>query len=84
VNVKVLTDFELVNTVGELAIRPRLLDPRTEVSVLQSDAAIVAARGIDNLTGRDGTVRVDPVAPTTTVSRGRVGDLLAVASLLCC
>jgi len=34
--------------------------------VPQCDAALVAAPGIDNLSGRDGTVRVDPVAPPPT------------------
>ena len=47
--------------------------------MLQSDAVIVAARGIDNLSGGYGTVSVDPVAPPTPVGGGRVGDLLAVA-----
>ena len=82
-NIEVLTDFQPVNTVGDLAVLARLLDARTEISVPQRDAVLVAARGIDNLPGRDGTVRVDPVAPTTTVGGGRVGDLLAVAVLLC-
>jgi hypothetical protein len=39
----------------------------------------VTARHIDNLTFRDTTVHVSPIAPTPTVSGGRVGDLLAVA-----
>jgi hypothetical protein len=56
-----------------------LLDAWTDAGVPQSDAVFVAASGIDNLPGRDGTMRVDPVAPPPTVSGGRVVDLLAVA-----
>jgi hypothetical protein len=56
-----------------------LLDAWTEVGVPQSDAVFVAAAGIDNLPGRDGTVRVDPVSSPPTVSGRRVGDLLAIA-----
>ncbi len=82
-DVEVVTDLEPVNAVGDLAVLARLLDSRTEVSVSQRDTALVAARGIDNLPGRHGSVRVDPVATTTTKRGGRVGDLLAVAVLFC-
>ncbi|HZP62585.1 MAG TPA: hypothetical protein VFB28_04145 [Terriglobales bacterium] len=44
----------------------------------QRDAARVDAR-IDNLPRWDGTMRVDPVTPPPTVSRGRVGDVHAVS-----
>jgi hypothetical protein len=74
----VLTYFEPVNAIRNLAVLARRRDSRTEVCVLQGDAALVAARGIDNLSGRNGTVGVDPVAPSPTVGCGRVGDLLAV------
>ena len=66
-NVEVLTDFQPVNPVGNLAVLARLLDAWTEIGVLQRDAVSVAARGIDNLTGRDGTASVSPVAPSPTV-----------------
>ena len=82
-NNEMLTDPQPVDAVRDLAVRARLLDARTEVSVLQSDAVFVAARRIDNLTGRDGTVGVDPVATPTTEGGGRVGDLLAVALSRC-
>jgi hypothetical protein len=78
-NVEVLTDLKPVNAVGDLAVFARLLDAGTEVSVSQRDAALVAARGIDDLIGRNGAVRVDPVATTTTVGGGRIGGLLAVS-----
>jgi hypothetical protein len=52
-------------------------------AMLHFTARITEPSGIDNLPGRDGTVRVDPVAPPPTVSGGRVGDLLAVAVQLC-
>ena len=74
-----LTDLQPVNAGRDLAVLARLLDAWTDVGVPQCDAVFVAARGIDNLTGRDGTVRVDPVAPPPTVGGGRVVDLLAVA-----
>ena len=74
-----LTDLQPVNAVRDLAVLARLLDAWTEVGVPQRDAVFVAASGIDNLPGRDGTVGVDPVAPPPTVCGGRVGDLLAVA-----
>jgi hypothetical protein len=78
----VLTYFEPVNALGDLAVRARLLDASTEVGVLHRDAALVAAGGIHNLTRWNGTVGFDPVSPTTTI-RGRwVGDLLTVAMLL--
>jgi hypothetical protein len=56
-----------------------LLDSRTKIGVSQCDAALVAARGIDNLAGRYGAVGINPVAPPPTVSSGRVGDLFAIA-----
>ena len=73
-----LTDLQPVNTVGNLAILARLLYAWTKVGVSQRDAVSVAARGIDNLTGRDGTVGVDPVALPPTISGGQVGDLFAI------
>ena len=45
------SDPQPVDTVGDLPVLARLLDAGTEVSVLQSDAVIVAARRIGNLTG---------------------------------
>ena len=78
-----LTDLQPVNTLGNLRLLARLLNSRTEIGVSQRGAAAVAARGIDNLGGRDKAVRVCPVAPTTTVGGGQVGDLLAVAVLRC-
>jgi hypothetical protein len=57
----------------------RLLDAWTDVGVPQCDALLVAASGINNLPGRYGTVRVDPVAPPPTVGGGRVVNVLAVA-----
>jgi hypothetical protein len=78
-NDEMLTDFQPVEAVGDLAICARLLDPSTEVGVFQRDAVLVAARSIDNLTRRNGAVRVDPVAPPSPVCGGRVGDHLAVA-----
>jgi hypothetical protein len=77
--VEMLTHPKPVNAIRDLSIRARLLDAGTKVSVRQSDAVPVAARGIDNLPGRHGTVRVDPVAPSPTKGGGRVGDLLAFA-----
>jgi len=78
-NVEVLTDLQPVNAGCDLALLARLLDAWTDVGVPQCDAVFVAARDIDNLTVRYGTVRVDPVAPPPTVGGGRVVDLLAVA-----
>jgi len=60
------TDALSVNAVGNLAVLPRLLDAWTEVGVLQRDAVSIPARGIDNLSGRNGAVCVDPVAPPPT------------------
>jgi len=74
----VLTDFEPANTLGNLGVLARLLNSWTEIGVSQRDAAFIAARRIDNLGRRDGTVGVDPVAPPPTVGGGRVGDLLAI------
>ncbi len=41
--IKVLTHFQSVNAIRNLAVRARLLDSRTEVRVSQRDAALVAA-----------------------------------------
>ena len=57
-----LTDFQSVNTLGNLGVLARLLDAWAKIRVSQSDAVSIAARGIDNLTSRDGTVGVNPVA----------------------
>jgi len=75
----VLTDPQSVNAVRDFAVLARLLDAWTEIGVLQRDAVLVAARGIDNLPGRDGAVGVNPVSPPPTEGGGRVGDLLAIA-----
>ena len=82
-NVEVLTDLQPVNAGGDLAVLAQLLDAWTDVGVPQCDAVFVSASDIDNLPGRDGTVRVDPVAPPPTVGGGRGVDLLAVAVLPC-
>jgi hypothetical protein len=74
-----LTDFQSVNAIRDLAVRARLLDACTEVAVFQRDAVLVAARSINHLPGRDGTVGVNPVAPSPTEGGGQVGDLLAIA-----
>ena len=50
-NVEVLTDFQPVNTLGNLGVLARLLNTRTEIGVSERDAVPVAARGIDNLAG---------------------------------
>jgi hypothetical protein len=42
-NIEVLTDFQPVNTVGNLGVLARLLNSRTETGVLQRDAVFVAA-----------------------------------------
>lgn len=42
-NIKMPPDPQPVNSVGDLAIRARLLDPWTEIRMLQSDAMLVAA-----------------------------------------
>jgi hypothetical protein len=79
----VLTDPQPVNTIRNLAVSARMLDAWSEVGVPQRDAVLVAARGIANLSRRDGTVRVDPVAlPPPRSGRG-IADLLAVAVLFC-
>ena len=80
---QVLTYFEPVNAIRNLAVCARLLDSWSEVRVSQRDAAVVAARGIHNLTRWNGTVGFDPVALPPTVGGGQVGDLLAVAMQLC-
>ena len=82
-NIEMLTDFQSVDAVRELSVRARLLDAGTDVGMPQRDAALVAASDIDNLPGRDGTVSVDPVAPSATISGRGIGDLLAVAAYLC-
>jgi len=82
-NIEVLTDFHSVDALGELAIRAGLFDSRTEVCVLKSDAVSIAAGGIDNLTFRNGTVGVNPIAPTPTVCSRKIGDLFAVAMSSC-
>lgn len=74
-----LTDLQPVNAGRDLAVLARLLNAWTDAGVPQCDAVFVAASGINNLPGRDGTVRVDPVAPPPTVGGGRVVNLLAVA-----
>jgi hypothetical protein len=79
----VLTDLQPVNAGRNLAVLTWLLDAWTGVGVPQCDAVFVAASCIDNLPGRDGTVRVDPIAPPPTVSGGRVVDLLAAPVLPC-
>jgi len=56
-----------------------LLDACTEKGVPQCDAAFIAARRIDNLTARYGTMGFYPVAPPPTVGGGEVRDLLAVS-----
>jgi hypothetical protein len=50
-NVEVLTDFQPVNAVGNLAVLARLLDALTEVGVSQRNAVLIAARGIDKPCG---------------------------------
>ncbi|MFZ0732137.1 MAG: hypothetical protein WAM79_07420 [Candidatus Sulfotelmatobacter sp.] len=62
-----LTDLEPVDSVSNLAVLARLLDARTEIGVPQRDAVSIAAGGIDNLAGRNGTVGVNPVAPSATI-----------------
>jgi hypothetical protein len=42
-NVEVLTDFQFMNSVGNLAVRSRLLDTWTEIGVLECDAVSIAA-----------------------------------------
>ena len=42
-NIEVLTDFQPVDTLGNLAILARLLNSWTEIGVLQRDAVFVAA-----------------------------------------
>ena len=42
-NIEVLTCFEPVNAICNLAVRARLLDASTEIGVLQRDAPLVAA-----------------------------------------
>lgn len=54
-NIEMLTDPQPVNTFGDFGILAQLLDAGTKVSVLQSDAPLVAARRIDNLPSRNGT-----------------------------
>jgi hypothetical protein len=68
-----------VNAVRNLAVLAWLLNSWTEIGVSERDATSVAARGIDDLTGRDRTASIDPVAPPPTEGCGQVADLLAVA-----
>jgi len=42
-NIEVLTDFQLVNTLGNLSVLARLLDSWTEIGVSQRDAVFIAA-----------------------------------------
>src|SRR5882762_2615176 len=42
-NIEVLTDFQPVNTLGNLGVLARLLNSRTEIRVSQRDAVFVAA-----------------------------------------
>src|SRR5208282_2408732 len=77
------SDPQSVDAVGDLRVLARLLNSRTEIGVSECNAVFVAARCIDNLPSRDSTVRVDPVATTTTERGGRIGDLLAVAVSRC-
>jgi hypothetical protein len=75
----VLTDFQPVNMLGNLWVLARLLNSLTEIGVSERDAVFVAAGGIDNLAGRDGTPSLNPVALPPSIGGGRVGDLFAVA-----
>ena len=68
-----LTDLQPMNALGDLAVLARRLDPWTKVAMSQGDAVLVAARGINNLPRRDGTVGVDPVTTPATVGGGQVG-----------
>jgi hypothetical protein len=70
-NLEVLPDLQPVNAGRDLAVLARLLDPWTEISVPQLDAAFIPARGIHNLTGRD-----------ATLERGYVGGTFETAGLL--
>ena len=81
-NLEVLPDLQPVDAGRDLVVPARRLDAWTDVGVPPCDAVFVAASGTDNLTMRYATVGVDPVAPPPTVGGGRVGDLLAVASLV--
>jgi hypothetical protein len=68
----VLTDFQPVNAIRDLAVLARLFDARSEVGVQQRDAALVAARDIDNLSGRD-TIQLRRRRPKAV-------DVLAISS----
>jgi len=78
-----LIDFQRVNSVRKLTIFPGLLDTRTKKRVLQCDAVPIATRGIDNLTGRDRAVGINPVSPSPAVGSRGVGDLLAITVSSC-
>ena len=82
-NMEVLTDPQPVNAVGNLAVLAWLLNSWTEIGVLERDEVSIAAGGIDNLTVRERAVGVSPVAPTTTIGGGQVGDLLAISVYRC-
>jgi hypothetical protein len=78
-DIEVLTDFQPVNALCNFAVLAWWLDAWTEMGMLERDAVLVAARGIDDLSGTYGAVRVDPIALPPTVCSGRVGDFLTVA-----
>jgi hypothetical protein len=82
-NVEVLTDFQPVNTLGNLGVLARLLNSRTKIGVSERDAVFVSTRGINDLAGRDGTVGVNPVPPSPTVGGGSIGDLFAITVSRC-
>jgi hypothetical protein len=74
----VLTDFQIVNTLGNLGVLAWLLNSRTEIGV-----SLIVARGFDNLGRWDGAVGVNPVAPSPTVGGGGIDDLFAIATSRC-
>ena len=57
-HIEVLTDLQPVNTLSNFRVLAQLLDSGAEIRVPQRDAMFVAARGIDHLGGRNGTVRM--------------------------
>jgi hypothetical protein len=61
-NIEVLPDLQPVDAGRERSVPARLLNAWTDAGAPQCDAVFVAASGIDNLPGRDGTVRVDPLS----------------------
>jgi len=74
-------------SIKAMAASQRRRSPRSHLlrqfGVPQRNAVFVAARGIDNLPGRDGTVGVNPVARSPTEGGGQVGDLLATSIYRC-